>query len=61
MKNWILHQKYTVEDALPVNSYFNISNNPEQESLFESNPIFKSELGKPLFKRKQKKQIGFIK
>lgn len=59
MKNWILHQKYTVEDALPVNSYFNISNEPKQEKLFESESIFESELGRPLFDRKQKKQIGF--
>lgn len=58
MKSWIWHQKYDTEEAIIVSQYYNITHEPKENSLFESKPIFKSELT-GIFKRNDKKQLGF--
>lgn len=55
IKNWIWHQKFGANEAESVNSYFNISNEAQENKLFLS-----SFDGTGLFNRQNKrKQIGF--
>ena len=50
------------EDWVPAGSQSQITNDPEEVGLFESGPIFKSELGGNLFTRNEPvKEIGFNK
>lgn len=62
MKNWIWHQKFYSDDAVYVGSYYNITHEPEEnDSLFKSEPKFKSQLN-GVFKRDvkpKKNKIGF--
>ena len=59
MKDWIWHAKYGWRKAVYVGSYYNISHEPDTETIFISEPKFKSELT-GVFKRESKpNKIGF--